>query len=147
MCSVAQSRSAVRPPGHARSISGGRPRLTVSWRLTVWGCSMKLVALGDSITLGYGDPMPGGGWRGWAALLAEAVGADLHNLAKSGAQVRDVAESQLNRAVALEPDVASVVVGVNDTLRDTFDAARIARTLDHVIGVLRDRGALVLTAR
>ena len=28
------------------------------------------VALGDSITVGIGDPAPGGGWRGWAALLA-----------------------------------------------------------------------------
>ncbi len=108
---------------------------------------MKLVALGDSITLGYGDPMPGGGWRGWAALLADAFGADLHNLATSGAQVGDVAGAQLSTAVALEPDVASVVVGVNDTLRDTFDAARIARTLDHVVGRLRSRGATVLTAR
>ena len=27
------------------------------------------VALGDSITVGMGDPAPGGGWRGWAALL------------------------------------------------------------------------------
>src|SRR6185437_1113830 len=125
MCSVARSRSAVRPPGRAPSDSGGRLRSTGSWRRTVLGCSMKLVALGDSITLGYGDPMPGGGWRGWASLLADAVGADLHNLAKSGAQVGDVAESQLSRAVALQPDVATVVVGVNDTLRDTFDAAQI----------------------
>ena len=68
---------------------------------------MKLVALGDSITLGYGDKIPGGGWRGWASLLANVAG------------------SQLSRAVARQPDVATVVVGVNDTLRDTFDAARI----------------------
>ena len=27
-------------------------------------------ALGDSITVGMGDPVPAGGWRGWAALLA-----------------------------------------------------------------------------
>ncbi len=31
------------------------------------------VALGDSITVGIGDPAPGGGWRGWAALLAGTV--------------------------------------------------------------------------
>ena len=30
------------------------------------------VALGDSITVGMGDPAPGGGWRGWAALLVGA---------------------------------------------------------------------------
>jgi hypothetical protein len=46
---------------------------------------MRLVALGDSITSDTATPMPGGGWRGWAALLAEAVGAELHNLASSDA--------------------------------------------------------------
>lgn len=27
----------------------------------------RIVTLGDSITLGMGDPAPYGGWRGWAA--------------------------------------------------------------------------------
>ena len=31
---------------------------------------IRFAALGDSVTSGYGDPMPGGGWRGWAVLLA-----------------------------------------------------------------------------
>ena len=40
------------------------------------------VALGDSITVGIGDPAPGGGWRGWAALLAGTVPEpEVHNLA------------------------------------------------------------------
>ena len=30
-------------------------------------------ALGDSITLGLGDPVPSGGWRGWAVFLAEGL--------------------------------------------------------------------------
>ena len=46
-------------------------------------------ALGDSITLGLGDPRPagtGGGWRGWAVFLAEGLpGGQLHNLATTGA--------------------------------------------------------------
>ncbi len=37
------------------------------------------VALGDSITVGMGDPAPeGGGWRGWAALLAASLHAAGH---------------------------------------------------------------------
>src|SRR5215831_17666734 len=45
-------------------------------------------ALGDSITLGVGDPAPGGGWRGWAALLADGLpGGRLVNLAANGAHV------------------------------------------------------------
>ena len=48
--------------------------------------TIRFAALGDSITAGYGDPVPGG-WRGWAALLAEGLAPDVsfHNLAVSGA--------------------------------------------------------------
>jgi hypothetical protein len=53
-------------------------------------------ALGDSITLGLGDPVPAGGWRGWAVFLAEGLpGGQLHNLATTGAQAADVERSQL----------------------------------------------------
>ena len=44
----------------------------------------RFAALGDSITVGMGDPVPGGGWRGWAALLASTLPQpELHNLAGS----------------------------------------------------------------
>ena len=61
-------------------------------------------ALGDSITLGLGDPAPGGEWRGWAVFLAEGLpGGQLHNLATTGAQAADVERSQLPRALELRP--------------------------------------------
>jgi lysophospholipase L1-like esterase len=105
-------------------------------------------ALGDSITLGVGDPAPGGGWRGWAALLAESLpGGRLVNLAANGARVADVERTQLPRALELRPEVASVVVGVNDTLRAGFDVVRIQAALAHVAGSLTAAGAVVLTMR
>lgn len=105
-------------------------------------------ALGDSITLGIGDPASGRTWRGWAALLAEGLpGARLHNLATSGAQAADVERDQLPRALELRPDVASVIVGVNDTLRAGFDPRRFARAGEHTVGALRSAGAEVLTIR
>jgi GDSL-like Lipase/Acylhydrolase family len=58
-----------------------------------------------------------------------------------------VLERQLPRARRLNPDVAAVVVGVNDTLRRTFDVPRIGRALDETVGTLRAAGAVVLTAR
>ena len=81
-------------------------------------------ALGDSITLGVGDPAPGGGWRGWAEFLAQSLpGGQLVNLAANGARAADVERAQLPRALELRPDVASVIVGTNDILRASFDAA------------------------
>lgn len=110
-------------------------------------------ALGDSITLGVGDPVRrpdtrGWTWRGWAALLAEGLpDPDLHVLAGNGALAAEIESDQLPRALALAPDVASVVFGVNDTLRPGFDPAVIAGTATRVVGALRDSGAQVLTLR
>ena len=116
----------------------------------------RFVALGDSITLGVGDPVrlpaesgkPRRGWRGWAALLADGLPEpDLYNLAGNGALMVDVELHQLPQALPLQPDVASVVVGVNDTLRPNFDVARIESAASHTIGALRAAGAEVLTMR
>ncbi|MDT9699455.1 SGNH/GDSL hydrolase family protein [Streptomyces sp. P17] len=109
---------------------------------------LRFVALGDSLTEGVGDPV-GHGWRGWAALLAGGLAeqaVDFTNLAVSGAQTREVLERQLPEALALRPDVVSVVVGVNDTLRCTFDIRAVAARLDQVYAALTAQGAVVLTA-
>lgn len=111
---------------------------------------LRFVALGDSLTQGVGDPVDGG-WRGWAALLADGVGSDerpavFRNLAVSGALSRDVAEHQAPQALEFGPDIASVVVGVNDTLRRTFDIGRLTHHLDEVCGALAAHGAVLLTA-
>jgi len=119
------------------------------------------VALGDSITLGIGDPIrldPAPGqpgrqrgkraWRGWAALLAEGLpGPELHIVAGNGACWADLERDQLPTALQLRPDVASVVIGVNDTLRPNFDPDRIRKSAAHVVGALRASGAEVLTMR
>jgi lysophospholipase L1-like esterase len=106
------------------------------------------VALGDSITVGMGDPGPEGGWRGWAALLAATLDQpDLRNLATLGALAADVEHHQLPAAVAARPDVASVVVGLNDTLRGDFDPGRTGASVGRTVAALRAAGAEVLTAR
>ncbi|MGW6061204.1 SGNH/GDSL hydrolase family protein [Streptomyces sp. NPDC055189] len=108
------------------------------------------VALGDSLTEGIGDPV-GGGWRGWSALLAAGLAgpegeAQFHNLARSGAQTRDVLNRQLPDALKLRPDLVSVIVGVNDTLRCTFDIRAVAPSLDTVYAAAARQGAQLLTA-
>jgi lysophospholipase L1-like esterase len=110
--------------------------------------AVRFAALGDSITAGYGDPVPGG-WRGWAQLLAEGLAPRVafYKLAVSGALTRDVVGDQLPAALRLQPDVASVIIGVNDTLRGSFDADAIGRALIETVAQLRAAGAIVLTAR
>jgi lysophospholipase L1-like esterase len=119
------------------------------------------VALGDSITLGIGDPIrlppaPGDrgrgkgkrGWRGWAVLLSDGlVDPELHILAGNGALWANVERDQLPSALQLRPDIASVVIGINDTLRPNFDPDRIANSAAHTLGALRACGAEVLTMR
>jgi lysophospholipase L1-like esterase len=112
----------------------------------------RLVALGDSITLGVGDPVRTGagqrGWRGWARLLGEGLpDPDVAILASNGACAADVERDQLPAALRLAPDIASVVIGVNDTLRAGFDPARIEAAAARTVGALRAAGAEVLTMR
>lgn len=109
---------------------------------------VRFVALGDSLTEGVGD-RTGGGWRGWAELLAGSLGeqpARFTNLARSGAQTCDVLEAQLPRALTLGPDLVSVVVGVNDTLRQSFDIHAVAGRLDQIYAACTAQGAVLLTA-
>ncbi|NGO08251.1 SGNH/GDSL hydrolase family protein [Streptomyces sp. HC44] len=111
---------------------------------------VRFVALGDSLTEGVGDPV-GEGWRGWAALLADGLApadapVEFVNFAVSGAQTRDVLERQTPAALAVRPDVASVVIGVNDTLRCTFDIHAVAARLDEVYAAFTGQGAVLLTA-
>ncbi|MFJ3902434.1 SGNH/GDSL hydrolase family protein [Streptomyces sp. NPDC090025] len=110
----------------------------------------RFVVLGDSLSEGVGDRV-GPGWRGWAALLAEGLRpardkVAFTNLSVSGAQSLDVADIQLPEALRLRPHLASVVVGVNDTLRRTFDIGQLARRLDRVCAELTATGTVLLTA-
>ena len=110
----------------------------------------RYVALGDSTSEGMDDPDGQGGYRGWANRLAERIareqGSLLYaNLAVRGRTTREIRDEQLAPALALRPDLATVVGGTNDLLRRRFDAADVARDLEHMQKALVDQGATVLT--
>lgn len=110
----------------------------------------RLAVLGDSTAVGLGDPVPGRGWRGVGPFLARAldVAPDGYlNTAFTGARMRCVRYDQLPAAAAHRPDVALVIVGMNDTLRSDFDAAAMAADLEHIVTTLRARGAVVVPVR
>lgn len=107
-----------------------------------------VAVLGDSVGVGIGDPALGGGWRGFAPLLAEALGAPtLANLSISGSRIGCVAATQLPAAIEARPDVAVVIVGMNDTMRSDFDRQRLGDDLDRVVTGLHAVGTTVVTIR
>ncbi|MFJ5269944.1 SGNH/GDSL hydrolase family protein [Streptomyces sp. NPDC088358] len=97
---------------------------------------------------GVPDGVPGEATVGLGGGPSDGPGGSVEftNLAVSGAQTRDVLERQTPEALALRPDVVSVVIGVNDTLRCTFDIHAVAARLDQVYAAFRDQGAVLLTA-
>lgn len=112
---------------------------------------LRFAALGDSLTYGIGDPVAGG-WRGWARLLADALADSAYdvsycNLAVPGATADSVRSEQVADAVAHRPDVAALVVGVNDVLKSTWDPGRVRDDLLVCAEALTAEGATLVTAR
>lgn len=110
----------------------------------------RYVAIGDSSTEGLVDDDGAGGFRGWADRLAEHVdeaypGLAYANLAVRGLSAGEIAASQLAPALAMKPDLSTVVAGMNDLLRRNYDAARVAGQVGAMIAALRALGATVIT--
>ncbi|QLY29549.1 SGNH/GDSL hydrolase family protein [Nocardia huaxiensis] len=110
----------------------------------------RYVAIGDSQTEGVGDPGADGMFRGWADRFAGAL-AEVNpqlryaNLAVRGSRAVDIRRDQLAAAVALKPDLATVVAGMNDLIRPRFDRDALLADLDAMYSALRGTGATVLT--
>lgn len=111
---------------------------------------VRFAALGDSATSGLCDRAPGG-WRGWATILTDSLreSHDLSfcNLAVPGATTTDVAEAQLAEAVAHRPHLSSLIVGLNDTMRSTWDVEQVRENLFRCADELTTAGSMLLTVR
>ena len=106
----------------------------------------RYVALGDSTTEGLEDRYPNGDYRGWADRLAELLApleGDFRyaNLAVRGKCAHQIRADQLDAAIALEPDLASILAGLNDVLRRTVDIDKIAGEIEAMARTLRGAGA------
>lgn len=111
---------------------------------------VRFAALGDSASCGVGDATPDG-WRGWARILADAIAVDHHvsfcKLAVPGATVADVRRHQLSQALDHRPLIASLIVGLNDVMRSTWNPAQVREDLLHCAAELAHQGALIVTVR
>jgi lysophospholipase L1-like esterase len=110
----------------------------------------RYVAIGDSSTEGMGDHDDNGGYRGWADRLAEHLaihqgGIEYANLAIRGRTTLQILEQQVPMAISLEPDLVTVVAGMNDILHSSFDPAATAALVRDMMVELSAAGAEVLT--
>ena len=117
----------------------------------------RYVAIGDSFTEGLADADPGrpNAYIGWAdrlaAHLARIAGDGepafgYANLAVRGRLLSDIAGRQVDNALALAPDLVSIVGGGNDILRPKADIDALADRLEDAVARLRASGADVLLA-
>jgi lysophospholipase L1-like esterase len=111
----------------------------------------RYVAVGDSQTEGVGDvPYPDGTDRGWAdrfasELVRSSPGLQYANLAIRGRRIRQIRDEQLGPALALEPDLVSVMAGLNDVIRPRFDLDRTLAHMEEMQRAFADQGATILT--
>jgi GDSL-like Lipase/Acylhydrolase family len=94
-----------------------------------------LVALGDSITNGRGEPALGVPMQSWAQWLAEALDLPFTKLARDGARAADVLADLVPR-LAGPYDVGCAYVGVNDARSLDWDTAAFERDLRAIAGAL-----------
>jgi len=111
----------------------------------------RYVAIGDSSTEGLDDPDGTGRHRGWAdRFAAHVAGAQPEpllyaNLAVRGLKTREILETQLERALAMRPDLATVFAGTNDIIRRRVDPDAVAADLRTMHRAFHEVGATVLT--
>jgi lysophospholipase L1-like esterase len=117
----------------------------------------RFVAVGDSFTEGLSDAHPEATdtYVGWADRLAAHLAEDAAregrvfgyaNLAVRGRLLEDIAGRQVDDALALRPDLVSIVGGGNDLLRARADVDAVAERLDDAVARIRSTGAAVLLA-
>lgn len=114
----------------------------------------RFVALGDSLTEGLCDAsrMPSGEYRGWADRLAQLLAhsrADrapfrYANLAVRSRRVAHLVDEQVPRALALRPDLVSILIGANDLVGRAVDPIGLAAVLAGAVRTLREAGIDVL---
>ena len=111
---------------------------------------MRVVSLGDSFSCGEGVGLRVELPLTWVGLLVAGLARrspDWTPLAVAGARVRDVRRQQLPVAVALRPQLATVLVGLNDVVRAGFEPAAVREDLAQVVGQLGGTGCTVLLVR
>jgi lysophospholipase L1-like esterase len=110
----------------------------------------RYVAIGDSQTEGLWDGDDAVGLLGFAdrlAVLLDSHHPGLHyaNLAIRGTLVADVLREQVPPALAMQPDLVTVCVGMNDVIQPGRSFGRALADLEALYAALAGSGATVVT--
>src|ERR1700682_5907829 len=87
--------------------------------------AIRYVALGDSYTIGTGASGPA---HSWPAIIAERLErqtghqVSLANPAVNGFTTQDLIEHELPLITELKPDLVTILIGVNDLVRERTPA-------------------------
>jgi lysophospholipase L1-like esterase len=107
------------------------------------------VALGDSLSFGFGDPVEGIAKVSWVEQVADVFQAlnpnfRYINLAQPGLKTCEVIANQLSTALSLNPDLISVQVGSNDVVERSWNPQNYYEALSSVVQPLRETQATIL---
>lgn len=110
----------------------------------------QIVALGDSILAGTGDPIGGLAHLSFAEWFADslrAVTPDVHftNFAQHGATLDDILYVQLPAALELNPDLVLLAGGANDALAFEWDFDHIQDQLGTLFEAFYQRDTALVT--
>ena len=96
------------------------------------------VALGDSTGAGVGATEGGYVARVFKRLLERRPESKLSNLCVSGATTADLVRSQLDRGVALNPDLVTVGIGIND-IGHGLTLEQFSRNYEQILSTLKEQ--------
>ncbi|MDP2652680.1 MAG: SGNH/GDSL hydrolase family protein [Candidatus Omnitrophota bacterium] len=100
---------------------------------------IRYIALGDSYTIGTGVALA----QAWPVLLTQqlvAAGINIHlvaNLARDGWATQEIIDNRLPYLKKLEPDFATVLIGMNDWVWDV-DPMTFVKNFSMIVEVLRE---------
>ena len=124
-------------PGEAERLLAAAP-----WR--------RFAVIGDSLSAGVGDAVPGYGSAGWGDRVADALrrtspSLEYLNTGEVGASTRAVLAAQMDDMIAFGPDLLHLPCGPNDILVRSPDFDAIDADMTTLYGRASATGALLTT--
>ena len=108
------------------------------------------MAIGDSITEGFGDSVPGLECRSWADWVADALLAieptlEYRNIGLRGTTTADVLLDQLSAVLVARPELVSITIGGNDARLPAWTPEQFEREFTELLSGVASTGAQLVT--